>query len=158
MQLSCRIDVIRLINRLMLHTWVFSKFVEVGASAGGKKDFPHIFSGKCYAGSALGVQANWPNLARGGLYHGWLPLAFSLVAGCGLPQRTAGPRGHYSVRGTAGNGRSCSIVNQALLFPPIALLLLWYLLLSRPRRKLWIRRKQKHAGDFLVEYLECVRV
>lgn len=38
---------------------------------------------------ALGVQANWPNLTSGGMYHGWLPSALSLAAGCG-PLRSRG--------------------------------------------------------------------
>lgn len=36
--------------------------------------------------SALGAQANWPNLAGGVMYFGWLPLFFSLAARCGPPR------------------------------------------------------------------------
>lgn len=35
------------------------------------------------------MQANWPNLTSGGMYHGWLPSALSLAAGCG-PLRIRG--------------------------------------------------------------------
>lgn len=48
----------------------------------GLGDLPS--SGKHFAGSSLGVQANWPILFGGGMYHGWLPQVLSLVAGCGL--------------------------------------------------------------------------
>lgn len=56
------------------------------------------------------MQANWPNFAFGGRRH-------ALAVSGGWRRTPAG--GRCCVRGTAGHGRSCLIVNQAPLLPPL---------------------------------------
>ena len=71
----------------------------------------------------FGIRANWPILPGEVMCHSWLPLALSPGGWFADPRgERLGPWGPLLCvcvgGGTAGNGRSCLIVNQALLFPP----------------------------------------
>lgn len=97
--------------------------------------------------NALGAQANWPNLARGGMYHGWLPLALSLAAGGGLPRRTAGPRGRGCVQGNSWQWTQLPDCKSSTIVPPIVLMFLEELVLSSPPAKGMLNHKQRKEKD-----------
>lgn len=71
---------------------------------GNKEEVFQVSEGKFSAASALGVPANWPSLAFGGRRR-------ALAVSGGWWRSPAG--------GTAGDGRSCLIVNHTLLLPPL---------------------------------------
>lgn len=97
------------------------------------------------AGSALRAQTNWPNLESGGKQpHGRLPPARLQRLVADSRRAAAAACG----RETAGSGRSCLIVNQALLFPPIVPPLVWAPALPRPPRKRCIAKQKRRKGDF----------
>lgn len=88
------------------------------------------------------MQANWPNLTSGGMYHGWLPSALSLAAGCG-PLRSRGA----AVRvGNSWQWTQLPDCKSSTIVPPIALVLFSALVLPHPPRKCCTTNKEGKKG------------